>query len=102
MNPSLKKQLTARIRKKYKTPEEISRGSRKLRAWLWANQVQSTDETEHAEWIEYMQLYTVMIDMLRKSGITEEKAQTYTGDEHLEVYEQQFMLAYPHLIKIAN
>lgn len=97
LDKKLKKQYQDRIYKKYHNPDQIKRGLQKLRAWLWTHQPPGSDGPQHTEWIEYMQMYTVMADMLRKQKIEEEEAWKYHGNEELEVYEQQFILAYPDL-----
>lgn len=99
IDKDIRQKLTLRIQKKYRTPDSMLRGARKLRAWLWMNQPKGAEGREHTQWITYMQMYTLMIRMLAQHKLSEDDIHMYKSSDKLEPYEQAFIVAYPDKYK---
>ena len=86
----------------YPTIAKLKRGLRKLSAWLWTHQASESKSSEHILWVEKLQIYVLMVNILRQQGVEEQEALTYSKNDKLESYEQEFSISYPDQFKIES
>lgn len=82
----------------YPSAKKLSRGIRKLRAWLEVYHPDRENRVSEELWADKVDTYTVMVKLLRSWGGHELEAMKYQEGDILEPYEDIFKYLYPEKI----